>query len=91
MRQTVNPQTIYVKNDVNIRFDIPHGVNVTITVFWDVTPYSLVRYQGLKRYILPHSSVQKTEAAGSSETPVTIYYLTAEKMETILLVYSKCS
>ena len=58
---------------LNIRFDISHDVNVTITVFWDVTPYRLVGYEGLKRYILPHSSEQKMEAAGSSETLVTIY------------------
>jgi hypothetical protein len=69
------------KNEGNIRFDIPHGVKVTITVFWDVTPYILVGYKGLKRYILPASSEQKMEAAGSSETPVTIYYVTTEKMQ----------
>ena len=68
MRQAVNLQTIYVKNEVNIRSYIPYGANVTITVSWDVTSYSLVGYQGLKRYILPHSSEQKMEAAGSFGT-----------------------
>jgi hypothetical protein len=59
-------------------------------MFWDVTPYSLVGFQGLKRYILLHSSEQKMKAAGSPETPVTIYYVTAQEMPTVLSVYSKC-